>query len=230
MQINPRVNNLSPELIQGFLGVDPATVGHVLHFGFLDSGIKPLWRPVKIAGPAFTVRTPAMDSTMLHRCFELLKPGDVLVIDRCGDRVHAGFGGVVAYASMMQKVAAVIVDGMATDIREIEDYRLPVFARGLTALTTKMWGTGGDINVPVTVGGVTVNPGDLVVGDDNGVVVLSPEQAPEILKIAQTMEANEKILKEKLARGICLTDITGTKNLIAADVISLCKSIRAGKQ
>lgn len=229
MVINPRVNKLSPELIEGFLGVDPATVGHILHFGFLDFGIKPLWRPVKIAGPAFTIRTPAMDTTMLHRCFELVQPGDILVIDRCGDRVHAGFGGVVAYASMKQKVGAVIVDGLATDIREIEAYKVPVFARGLTALTTKMWGTGGDINVPVSVGGVTVNPGDLVIGDDNGVVVLPPEKALEILKTVQDMEAKEKILKQKMDQGICLTEITGTKNLIKADVVSMFKAIRAGK-
>jgi len=146
MSINPRVDRLPPDLVEGFLHVDPATVGHFIHFGFVDSGIKPLWRPVKMAGPAFTVRTPAMDTTMLHRCFEYVKPGDVLVIDRCGDMVHAGFGGVVAFAAMVQKVAGVVIDGLATDIREIEEYRLPVFARGLTALTTKMWGMGGAIN------------------------------------------------------------------------------------
>jgi 4-hydroxy-4-methyl-2-oxoglutarate aldolase len=226
MAINPRVNRLPADLIEGFLHVDPATVGHFIHFGFLDAGIKPLWRPVKFAGPAFTIRTPAMDTTMLHRCFEFVQPGDVLVIDRCGDRVHAGFGGLVAYAAMCQKVAGVIIDGLATDIREIEEYRIPVFARGLTALTTKMWGMGGDINVPVSVGGVTVRPGDLVTADDNGVLVLPPEDAPALLRRAQEAEANEKITKKKLASGICLTDLTGSRRLLDADMPATVRNIR----
>src|SRR5690348_9992811 len=100
MSINPRVDRLPSDLIAGFLHVDPATVGHFIHHGFVDSGIKALWRPVKFAGPALTVRTPAIDTTMLHRCFEYVKPGDVLVIDGSGDRVHARFGGVVAFAAM----------------------------------------------------------------------------------------------------------------------------------
>ena len=230
MIINRMESKLSQEIINGFLEVDPATIGHFLHFGFLHHSIKPLWRPVKISGPAFTVRTTAMDATMLHRCFEMLKPGDILIIDRCGDNIHAGFGGVVAYASMLQKVGGVVIDGLATDIREIEEYKLPVFARGLTALTVKMWGTGGDINVPVSISGVTVNPGDLIVGDDNGIVVINPEEAPEILKIAQDMELKEKELKDSMSKGVCLTDLTGTKNLIEADVVQKLREIRSNKK
>jgi 4-hydroxy-4-methyl-2-oxoglutarate aldolase len=226
MSINTRVDKLSPDLVEGFLHVDPATVGHFIHFGFVDSGIKPLWRPVKIAGPAFTIRTLAMDTTMLHRCFEYVKPGDVLVIDRCGDMVHAGFGGVVAFAAMVQKVAGVVIDGLATDIREIEEYRLPVFARGLTALTTKMWGMGGAINVPVSIGGVTVRPGDLVTADDNGILVLDPEEAPALLKRAQDAEIAEKILKEKMRSGVCLTDLSGSRRLIDADLPAVARKIR----
>lgn len=229
MTIHPRVNTLPPELLAAFLQVDPATIGHFIHFGAMHHQIRPLWRPVKIAGPAFTVRTPAMDTTMLHRCYEMLEPGDVLVVDRCGDMVHAGFGGVTAYAAMMRKVAGVVIDGLATDIREIEEYRLPVFARGLTALTTKALGIGGDINVPVMVGGAVVRPGDLVFGDDNGVLVLTPEEAPALLKMAQEAEAREKETKKKLASGIPLTDISGSKNLLAADVPGLLRGIRAGK-
>lgn len=226
MSINPRVDRLPPDLIEGFLHVDPATVGHFIHHGFVDTGIKTLWRPVKIAGPAFTVRTLAMDTTMLHRCFEFVKAGDVLVIDGAGDRVHARFGGVVAFAAMVQKVAGVVIDGLATDIREIEEYRLPVFARGLTALTTKMWGMGGAINVPVSIGGVTVRPGDLVTADDNGILVLDPEEAPALLKRAQDAEAAEKVLKDKMRSGVCLTDLSGSKRLLDADLPALVRKTR----
>ncbi len=227
MTINPRVNTLSAELVDAVMGVDPATIGHFIHFGALHHQIKPLWRPVKIAGPAFTVRTPAMDTTMLHRCYEMLQPGDVLVVDRSGDMIHAGFGGVTAYAAKMRGVAGVIVDGLVTDVREIEEYRLPVFARGLAALTSKMLGVGGDINVPVTVGGAIVRPGDLVFGDDNGVIVLAPEDAPDLIRMAQEAEAREKETKQKLADGIPLTDISGSKPLIAANVPGLLRGLRA---
>jgi regulator of RNase E activity RraA len=229
MAINPRVNTLAPELVEAFLHVDPATIGHFIQFGILDYRIKALWRPVKIAGPAFTVRTPAVDTTMLHRCYDMVEPGDVLVIDRCGDRRHAGFGGVTAYAAKMRRAAGVVIDGLATDIREIEEYRLPVFARGLTALTTRMMGTGGDINVPITVGGAVVRPGDLIFADDNGVLVLPPEEAPTLLKMAQDAEAREQETKKKLANGIPLTDISGSKHLIAADVPALLRGLRAPK-
>jgi 4-hydroxy-4-methyl-2-oxoglutarate aldolase len=227
MTINPRVSTLSAEMLEAFLHVDPATIGHFIHFGALHHEIRPLWRPVKIAGPAFTVRTPAMDTTMLHRCYEMLEPGDVLVIDRCGDMVHAGFGGVTAYAAMMRKVAGVVIDGLATDIREIEEYRLPVFARGLAAITAKMLGSGGDINVPVTVGGAVVRPGDLIFGDDNGVLALTPDEAPGLLTMAQEAEAREKETKKKLASGIPLSEISGSKPLIEADIPGLIRGIRS---
>jgi regulator of RNase E activity RraA len=159
----------------------------------------------------------------------MLEPGDVLVVDRAGDMIHAGFGGVTAYAAKMRGVAAVVIDGLATDIREIEEYQLPVFARGLTALTTKMLGSGGDINVPVTVGGAVVRPGDLVFGDDNGVLVLSPEEAPGLITLAREAEAREKETKKKLTSGVPLTEISGSKQLIAADVPGLLRGLRARK-
>lgn len=228
MVINSRVNEMSSELIKNFLEVDPATIGHFLNDGFVDYGINPLWSPVKFAGPAFTVRTSAMDTTMLHRCYEMLEPGDVLIIDRSGDMTHAGFGGYTAFGAKTKGVAGVVVDGLATDIQEIKKYELPVFARGLTTLTTKMWGTGGDINVPVSIGGVIVHPGDLVVADDNGILILSPEDAPELLKMAIEAEEDERKDREKMKRGVCLTELTNTKNLLKTDIQSLIKGIRKG--
>jgi 4-hydroxy-4-methyl-2-oxoglutarate aldolase len=229
MQIRAPAPPLDPDLLEGFRGVDPATVGHFLHFGFVDPEIRALWRPIKVAGTAFTIRTTAMDSTMVHRAFEMVRPGDVLVIDRSGDRRHAGFGGVLAYAATLAGVAGVVLDGPATDIREIEEYALPVYARGLSVLTTKVWGTGGDINVPVQVGGVTVQPGDLVFGDDNGVLVLPPDLAPTLLEVALKAEAAERVTKERLLAGASVTDLTGSKRLLERDVMSMLRAIRFGE-
>lgn len=228
MQIGERPARLPADLVERLCRVDPATLGHFLHNGFLDPEIHALWRPVKVVGPAFTVRTNGVDTTALHRAYEYLQPGDVMVIDRTGDTRHAGFGGVTAYAAMLAGVAGVVVDGVVTDIREIEEYKLPVFARGLSAMTGKMLGVNGDINIPVTVGGVLVNPGDVVMADDNGVLVMQPDLAKQMLTVAEAAEAAEIITKEKLRGGQILTDLTGTRNLFGADVMAMIREIRTG--
>lgn len=228
MHIGEPPSRLPESLVEGLMGVDPATIGHFLHEGFLDPGIHALWRPVKVVGSAITIRTNGIDTTALHRAYEFLQPGDVMVIDRTGDLRHAGFGGVTAYAAKLAGVAGVIVDGMVTDIREIEEYELPVFARGLSAMTGKMLGVNGAINVPVSVGGVTVNPGDVVMADDNGVLVMAPDVAINMLTIAQGAESAEAVTKEKLRSGQALTDLTGTRDLYRANVMGIIREIRAG--
>lgn len=131
-----------------------------------------------------------------------LQPGDVLVVDMSGDRRHAPVGAVTAAAAQAQGAAAVVVDGMATDVLELRGTGLPVFARGTTCLTTKrVYGSGSAVNVPVQCGGVTVNPGDLVLGDDNGVVVLSPEAADQVLQQARDSDDAEPAILERIRSG-----------------------------
>ncbi|XAZ31950.1 RraA family protein [Paenarthrobacter ureafaciens] len=137
---------------------------------------------VKIAGPAVTVRIADRDAIAMNRALLALRPGDVLVVDMLGDNRHAPVGAVTAAAAIAQGAAAVVVDGVATDVRELREAGLPVFARGTSCLTTKrVRGAGSAVNVPVHCGGVQVNPGDIVLGDDNGLIVLAPEAAREVL-------------------------------------------------
>ena len=114
--LNPLPPQLSPALVDKLVRAEPATIGHFRHWGFMDPGIKALQPDVRIAGPAVTVHQPGVDGTIIGYALGQLRPGDILVVDRCGDTRHAGFGGVVCYAAKVAKVAGVIIDGMVADV------------------------------------------------------------------------------------------------------------------
>jgi len=166
--LNERKILLSPELIARYRKIEPATLGHLLEFGFIDPQIHPLFPPGVVVGPAFTVRTSPQDSTIVHLAIDLAQPGDVLFIDRSGDRTHAPWGGMTALAASLKKIAAVVIDGVATDLSEMQSAETPIFCRGLSAMTTKNLARDGEINTPVAIGGIAVCPGDLVLADANG--------------------------------------------------------------
>ncbi|MFK0008338.1 RraA family protein [Paenarthrobacter sp. NPDC090520] len=195
-------------LLQDLQKVSYPTIGHFLEDGFVDPAIQSLLENVKVAGPAVTVRIADHDAIAMNRALLALRPGDVLVVDMLGDHRHAPVGAVTAAAAIAQGAAAVVVDGMATDVLELREAGLPVFARGTTCLTTKrLHGTGSAVNVPVRCGGVEVNPGDVVLGDDNGVIVLSPEAARGVLDKALASDEAEPDILARLASGHPLESI-----------------------
>ena len=190
------------ELLDGLRAVSYPTLGHFLEEGFLDPGIQSLLEGVRIAGPAVTVRIADNDAIAMNHALLALYPGAVLVVDMSGDHRHASVGAVTAAAAKAQGAAGVVVDGMATDVQELRETGLPVFARGTTCLTTKrVFGDGSAVNVPVTCGGIRVNPGDWVLGDANGVIVLAPEAAAEVLEKALASDAAEPALLARIASG-----------------------------
>ncbi|MEV7603884.1 RraA family protein [Paenarthrobacter sp. NPDC089322] len=195
-------------LLQDLAKVSYPTIGHFLEDGFVDPAIGSLLGNVKIAGPAVTVRVADHDAIAINRALLALRPGDVLVVDMLGDHRHAPIGAVTAAAAIAQGAAAVVIDGRATDLPELRQAGLPVFARGTTCLTTKqLRGTGSAVNVPVRCGGVEVNPGDLVLGDDNGLIVLSPETARGVVEQAMASDAAEPAILARIASGEALDSI-----------------------
>jgi regulator of RNase E activity RraA len=131
------------------------------------------------------------------------------VIDRCGDTKHACWGGVVTHAMKNAGVAAGVIDGPATDFSEIVKTDMPMWCRGPSPITTKILGTEGAINVPVSVGGQTIEPGDAVLCDESGVVVLKPKTAEASARLAIQMQEREIVLLERLRKGEKLPDISG---------------------
>jgi 4-hydroxy-4-methyl-2-oxoglutarate aldolase len=204
-----------PEALRAQLeAVETATIGHILHAGFVDPAVHAVLPHRRIAGTAVTVQIPGADSTLLHHVLGLVRPGDVLVIDRCGDTRHACWGGVVTQVAKRAGVAAAIIDGPATDFGEIRQHDMPVWCRGPSALTTKLLGLPSAANLPVTVGGQIVCPGDVVLADESGVVVLPPDRADALCREALAMQAREIEVLTRLRNGERLGDISGANQLL----------------
>ena len=216
--INPRVNSLPDDLLQRYRQIDPATVGHLLEFGFCDPEIRPLRTPCSVVGPAFTVRTSALDSTIVHLAIDMAEPGDVLVIDRSGDRRHACWGGMTTLAAKMRDLAGVIIDGCVTDPLEIEEMQLPVYGRSISALTTKGLALMGEINTTVQIGGVPTSPGELVVADSDGIVIMPPAVAAQIVDKAEVGESRSAWIREELLNGTKISELSGAAAKLRAQM------------
>ncbi|RNB83144.1 RraA family protein [Brevibacillus nitrificans] len=206
--MNPRVQGVTPELCELYQKVCPSTIGHMTDFGFLK-GLQPLARPIRFVGNAVTVRIPHMDSTAVHRALDFVQPGDVIVVDMSGDVERSCWGGMVSYAAKAKKVAGVVVVGCINDVPEILEMGLPIFSLGVSPITTRILGIEGEINTPISVCGVSVHPGDLVVADDDGVFVIHPQKAESFGKIALQKQHAEIEMKQKIDSGISLSTLSG---------------------
>ncbi|MCC7347551.1 MAG: RraA family protein [Variibacter sp.] len=213
--INDLPLQVDPALIDLLRSAEPATIGHFRHVGFMEPAIRGLLPDRRIAGTAVTVRCFGSDTTIVHYALGKLRPGDVLVIDRAGDNRHAACGGGVAFAARERGCVGIVIDGMATDIAELREFGLPVWARGLSPVTGKRSFTQGDFCVPIACGGVPVEPGDAVLADENGVLVLKAHEITEAANRAIGMQNAEKKTLARIAAGESMPDINGTNARIA---------------
>lgn len=214
--IGPMPAPIAPEALATLRQCEPATIGHFRDEGFLDPAISCRLEGAWIAGTAVTLSLPAGDGTLLNHAMRLIRPGDVLMIELRGDTRHACWGGVLTEAATIAGLAGVVIDGMATDIAAIRQQKLPVWSRGLAAKTTKMRNLGGVMNQPIAIGGVTVRPGDAVLADENGILVLPPEELPAITARTLQMQADEIALLKRLHAGEILPEISGASAMVAA--------------
>ena len=181
--------------------------------GVMDSGIKPLDSKCHMVGRAVTVRCFPGDNLALHQGIYAAKPGDVLVFD-CHGYTEAGhFGDIMALACKMQGIAGVIIDGSCRDAQDIIELGLPVFVRGMNPSGT-VKASLGEVNVPVRCGGVDVHPGDIVLGDCDGVVVVPQGAEDEVFAKAEAKFEKEEHLVEMLKAGKTTLEIYGFDNLI----------------
>lgn len=199
---------LDAELVRRLRSVSFPTIGHFLEEGFLDSGIRSLLRNVRVVGRAVTVRVADADAYATNRALALLEPGDVLVVETGGDLAHAPVGAVTGCAAMCRGAAGVVVDGVVTDVVELRAAGLPVFARGTSILTAKRIASPRSaVNVPVLCGGVMVNPGDVVMADDNGVLILSADAAAAVVDVALATDRAEPAILDRLRSGEPIGDV-----------------------
>lgn len=149
----------------------------------LDPSIKPLQDSYKVAGRAFTVKIPAGDNTMVLKAIKEASPGDVLVVDAKGESYRAVAGDFVVSLAQKLGIAGIIVDGVIRDLIGVRSLNFPVFSKGTTVAASFKNGAG-EINVPISCGGVSITPGDIIVGDADGVVVIPQADAEKVLEKA----------------------------------------------
>ncbi|MGI4951217.1 MAG: RraA family protein [Janthinobacterium lividum] len=215
-EVGAMPQQLSAEIVALLEQSETATVGHWRHWGFCDRRIQPLLRRRRVAGTAVTVMIPGPDSTLLHHALGLLRPGDILVVDRLGDDRHACWGGGVTVAAKASGAKAGVVDGPCTDLEEIETSDFPMWARGMAPITTRILDMGGRLNHPVSIGGVVVMPGDAVLCDDTGVLVLPPGEAEAEARRAIETQAHGLRTQDRVAAGEKLGAISGASEKVIA--------------
>lgn len=197
-------------LVEAFKAVPPPTIGHAWQRGFMDPGIRPLYRIGEVVvGRAVTARLTPGDVTYTRPAVEALGPGDILVLDLGGDRRVAAWGEMTSLAAQVRGAVGVIIDGLCTDVLEISEMRMPTWSRGLSALIGRRLEHDGAVNVPIQCGGVLVTPGDLIVADDNGIVVLRPDEAAAVYEASRWWEDRSPHQRIWLRHGGSLAELTG---------------------
>lgn len=182
----------------------PALSDGLNKFNTLDSRIKAISQGVKLAGPAITVKLRPADNLMLHKAIDIAKEGDIIVVDTGGTENYSVMGGLMSSAAFKKKIGGFVIDGAIRDVEELMEKKYPIFARGVTPAVGDKEGPG-EINYPVSCGGVVVMPGDYVVADDNGVVIIPPDHIEEIVS------GTEKKLKYEANRALEIEEGTITK-------------------
>jgi len=197
-------------------GLEPAALGHLLDEGFTGPRHRHLTgRREPSLGMVVTCRSPGADNAIVHHAVSRLRPGDFLVIARDPDRPEACLGGGLALAAERAGCAGILVDGPVTDVQELRQLALPVWAIGLTALTCKRHYEGGAFCEPVCIDGMDIAPGMLALGDENGVLFVD---SIRLLACAPEAKARQSAQAERYARvraGARLASLNGTDEAFA---------------
>ncbi|AVQ84315.1 MULTISPECIES: RraA family protein [unclassified Variovorax] len=183
---NPSAPQVAPAILAALQEIPVAALSDNLHRNIGSVGLQPYHRPghKTMAGTAVTVKTRGGDNLTPMRAFEFCRPGDVLVIDAGGDITNAVIGGILSFYTATIGTAGLVLDGAIRDVAEIRERDYPVYARGVNHRGPYKDGPG-EINVPVSVGGMVVNPGDIVVGDQDGLLAFSPDEAELLIEKAR---------------------------------------------
>jgi 4-hydroxy-4-methyl-2-oxoglutarate aldolase len=199
--------------VERFLAFDPATLFEAAgQRGMVDPSIRPVWPHKKLCGPALTVECPPGDNLMLHQAVAMATPGVVIVAKLGGYMLTGAWGEILTVAAKARGVAGLVVDGAVRDTEAIAEYDFPVFSKGLAigSCTKERLGT---LNLPILFGGVNVRPGDIVVGNADGLVILEQERADEIYHASVKRRDRETQLIADLKSGRTTLDLLGLPGL-----------------
>jgi regulator of RNase E activity RraA len=201
-RINPREQTIAAELVDAFRGVPVAVAGDCMGRSIGAIGLRSYHGTLglTICGPAFTVRVRPGDNLMIHKALTMVQPGDVLVIDGSGDLTQALMGGLMRTTALARKLGGLIIDGAVRDLVEWAEGGLPVFARGHTHRGPSKEGPG-EINVTVSCAGMVVQPGDLILGDADGVIAIPATEVASLLPAVQAHIKKEEAIRASNREG-----------------------------
>jgi len=187
--------------IEALRGLPSSVISDVMGRLVGSTGLRPVNRsPVSVCGNAVTVRVRAGDNLLIHKALTLLKPGDVLLVDGEGDVSRALVGEIMMTSARVAGAVGFVIDGAIRDVEAFEQHRFPCWARGVNLRGPYKDGPG-TINLPINVGGMRVNPGDIIVGDADGLVAVTPGEALDIAQKAKAKVNDEQATIQAILDG-----------------------------